>query len=234
MNLQSKPSLNLKKGFLILLCFLIFGSVFAQEKDSGRGFRAGLIAYGGWNLPVRVTTKYITEETGPWYGNQTWAEGICLSWIVSGQYRIEIAPRYSWHKTGFELSPPIYDEKTIYTETFELITIPLTFRRYLDNFFFISTGTIVDFSFRGTPEWIDPQSGFGLSLSAGKEFHIRNLVIDVSPFAELHSVVPFTHEDNQQRLFMGAMRIGISYIWNRTGKTGSVDDKLNHTVVPEK
>ncbi len=224
---------RVKKGLLILLCVLASGSVYPQDKDSGSGFLAGVNGFGGWNLPVRMTDRYITEETSPWHGNQTWSAGITLSWMVGGQYRMEIAPRYSWHRTGFELSPPIYDEKTIYSETFELLSLPLSFKRYLDDFLFISAGTIVDFTFGGKPEWVDPQSGFGLSLAAGKEFRVRDFVVEVSPVAELHSVVPFTHEDNQQRLFLGALRIGISYNWKRNAEGESVKEELNKPIIPE-
>ncbi len=224
---------RVKKGLLILLCVLTSGLVYPQEKDTGGGFMAGVNGFGGWNLPVRMTDRYITEETSPWHGNQTRSAGISFSWMVAGQYRMEIAPRYSWHRTGFELSPQIYDEKTIYTETLELLSIPLTFKRYLDNHYFISSGTIVDFAFRGKPERVDPQSGIGLSLGAGKEFRIRNYVIDVSPFAELHSIVPFESEDNQQRLFLGALRISVSYNWKRRTGEESVNDELNNTIVRE-
>lgn len=223
----------MKKVLLILLCVLAPGSVYPQDTDTGGGFRAGINGFWGWNLPVRMTDRYITEETSPWHGNQTWSAGISFSWQVAGQYRMEIAPRYSWHRTGFELSPPIYDEKTIYTEIFELLSLPLSFKRYLDDFLFISAGTIVDFTFGGKPEWVDPQSGFGISLGAGREFHVKNFVIDVSPFTELHSVVPFSHEDNQQRVFLGALRVGVSYDWKRNAKTKNVDAMLNKPIIPE-
>ena len=223
----------MKKVLLILLCVLASGSVYPQDTVAGGGFRGGVNGFGGWNLPVRMTDRYITEETSPWHGNQTWSAGISFSWLVGGQYRMEIAPRYSWHRTGFELSPPIYDEKTIYSETFELLSVPLSFKRYLDDFLFISAGTIVDFTFGGKPEWVDAQSGFGISLGAGREFCVKNFVIDISPVAELHSVVPFTYEDNQQRLFLGALRIGISYNWKRNAEAESVNEELNKQIIPE-
>lgn len=224
---------RVKKGLLILICIMIFGSVKAQDSVTIGGFRAGVTGFGGWNLPVRMTDRYVTEETSPWHGSQAWSAGISLSWMPGGQYRMEIAPRYSWHRTGFELSPPIFDEKTIYTETFELISIPFTFKRYLDNQYFISSGTIIDFAFSGKPQRVDPQSGIGLSLGAGKEFRIKNFVIDVSPFAELHSIVPFESVDNQQRLFLGAMRISVSYNLKRRTGERSVNDELNNTIIRE-
>lgn len=222
----------MKKRILLLLLVLPFGFIRAQDKIPARNFMAGVYATGGWDLPVRVTTKYITEDTSPWHGNQSWSAGAHVSVMVSEFYRIEIAPRYSWHKTGFELSPPIYDEKKIYTETFELISIPVTFKRYLDNYFFVSAGTIIDFTFKGEPEWVDPQSGFGLTLGAGREFRMKNFVIDLSPLAELHSVVPFASEDNQQRLFVGAIRIGISFNRMPAGNLQDDEKKPGYITAP--
>jgi hypothetical protein len=158
----------MKKTILFILMVLLYGGSYAQDQEFDKDIMIGVCSGGGWNLPVRVTTKYITEETSPWHGYESWSAGVKISGMVSEHYRIEISPRYSWHKIGFELSPPIYDERKIYTETFELISIPVTFKRYLDYNFFISAGTMVDFAYNGRPARVDPQSGFGLSLGAGR------------------------------------------------------------------
>ncbi|HSL85330.1 MAG TPA: hypothetical protein VK861_00180 [Bacteroidales bacterium] len=221
----------MKKRTLILFFILLCTAVYTQDNGPGRDFRAGVYTNVGWNLPVRMTTKYITEETSPWHGRQSWSGGAHLSFMVSEFYRIEIAPRYSWHKIGFELSPPIYQEKTIYTETFELISVPVTIKRYLTGSFFISAGTMIDFAFNGKPSWIDPQSGFGLTLGTGKECRVKAFVIDLSPVAELHSVVPFAEGEFQQRLFVVALRIGISYSPGPRVKPLKTDDNLN--VIPD-
>ncbi|MFO7621278.1 MAG: hypothetical protein R6W81_08420 [Bacteroidales bacterium] len=219
------------KRILILFLILICTCISAQDKSPGRDLRAGVYTYGGWNLPVRFTTKYITEETSPWHGFQTWSAGGHASCMVSEFYRIEIAPRYSWHKIGFELSPPIYPEKKVYTETFELISIPVTLKRYLTGNFFISAGTLVDFAFNGKPVRIDPQSGLGLTLGTGWEFRMNNYVIDLSPVAELHSVVPFAEEENQQRLLSVVLRIGISYSRDPVGKPVNRENRQDDKAV---
>ena len=223
----------MKKKALILFFVLACTSVFAQDNSPGRDLRAGVYTYGGWNLPVRFTTKYITEETSPWHGFQTWSAGVNASGMISEFYRIEIAPRYSWHKIGFELSPPIYPEKKVYTETFELISIPVTLKRYLTGNFFISTGTLVDFAYKGKPVRIDPQSGLGLTLGAGWEFRMKNYVVDLSPVAELHSVVPFAEEENQQRLLSVVLRIGISYSRDPVGKPVNRENRQDDKAVQE-
>jgi len=201
----------MKKTILFILKVLLYTGSYAQDQDFDKDIMIGVCSSGGWNLPVRVTTKYITEETSPWHGYESWSAGVKISGMVSEHYRIEIAACYSGHKVGFELSPPIYDEKKIYTETFRTFSIPVTFKRYLQKNFFISAGTIVDFALRDKPVFLDTQNGFGLTIGAGKEFRIYNLVIDLAPGMELHSLVPFTSEDNQQRLLVAGLRIGFSY-----------------------
>lgn len=86
---------------------------------------------------------------------------------------------------------------------------------------------MIDFAFNGKPVWVDPQSGFGLTLGAGKEYRVKDFVINLSPVAELHSVVPFTEEEFQQRLFVIALRIGISYNLGPRVKPVKIEDNLN-------
>jgi len=201
----------MRKLILFLLVVLPFAAIFAQEGKFDRGIMAGIYAGGGINMPVRLTTKYITEETSPWHGFESLSAGVRLSGMVSPVYRIEIAACWSFHKIGFELSPPIYDESKIYTETFETISIPVTFKRYLSNNFFFSAGTMVDFRLHEKPERLDAQTGFGLTLGAGREFRTRWITLDISPGVELHSVVPFTEDTYHQRLFVAGLKIGLSY-----------------------
>lgn len=209
----------MKRVSLILLIVMTFAVLSGQDNNSEVRLTTGFYTSAGWNMPVRLTSKYITEETSPWYGYQTWSAGVYLTWKPSKLYSIETSIGYSWHKIGFELSPPIYEEKTIYTETFALIKIAFALERNLDQNFYIHAGTFVDFPFNGKPQWLDPQSGFGFSLGAGKEIWFRNFVFDISPVTELHSLIPFTTEAKQQRLFTVSLRLGVEYKWKSRGKT---------------
>jgi len=201
----------MRKITLLLLVILTFATLFAQESEFDRSIRAGFYAGSGINMPVRLTTKYITEETSPWHGFGSLSTGVSFSGMVSPVYRLEIAASWSHHRIGFELSPPIYDESKVYTETFETISIPVTFKRYLRNNFFLSAGTIVDFALDDKPIRLDTQTGFGLTLGAGREFRTRWITLDISPGLELHSVVPFTEDTYHQRLFVAGLKIGVSY-----------------------
>lgn len=201
----------MRKLTLFLLVVLKFAALFSQESEFDRSIRAGFYAGGGINMPVRLTTKYITEETSPWHGFESLSAGVSFSGMVSPVYRIEIAASWSHHKIGFELSPPIYYESKVYNETFETLSIPVTFKRYLRDNFFLSAGTIVDFAMDDKPIRLDTQTGFGLTLGGGREFRTRWSTIEISPGLELHSVVPFTEDTYHQRLFVAGLKIGLSY-----------------------
>jgi hypothetical protein len=207
----------MKKAILFTFLVLPYAIIYPQDQDFNRSIMMGVYAKGGWNMPVRLTTKFITEETSPWHGYQSWSGGVNVSGMMSEHYRLEIAACYSQHKVGFELSPPIYAKEKIYTETFDIFSIPVTLKRYLQNNYFISAGTIVDFALRDKPVRLDTQTGFGLTLGAGKEIKIKDFIIDIAPGMELHSVVPFTEADNQQRLFVAGLRIGFSYNFHSSG-----------------
>jgi len=216
----------MNKAILFILLLIPNTGSFAQEKDFDKEIMIGVYAIGGWNIPVRLTTKFITEETSPWYGYESYSAGIKVSMMVFEKSGIEIATCYSKHKIGFELSPPIYTERKIYMETFRIISIPITYKRYFQNNFFFNAGTIIDFKLKDEPIWVDAQSGFGLTFRAGKEIRIHNLILDIAPDIELHSLVPFITEDFQQRLFVGAIRIGISYnLKSAKTKKNEVDEQ---------
>jgi len=214
----------MKKVILFLLFVLPCETVFTQDKDFDKNFKIGVYADGGWNMPVRLTTKYITEETSPWYGYGSWSTGVRFSRMLSVNYSIEIAACYSGHKVGFELSPPIYDEKKIYTETFGIVSIPVTLKRYLQNNFFFSAGTIIDFALEDKPVRLDTQSGFGLTIGAGRDFRTRRFTLDLAPELQLHSVVPFTEDNYQQRLFVAGFRIGFNYNFPSTTDSQAQDN----------
>jgi len=200
----------MNKAILLVFILLQNAGCFAQDKDLNKEIMVGVYASGGWNKPVRLTTKYITEETSPWYGYESYSAGIKVSMIVFEKSGIEIAACFSKHKFGFELSPPIYFEKKIYTETFRIISIPITYKRNFQNNFFFDAGTIIDFKRKNEPVWIDTQSGFGISIGIGRNVVLSNYTIEITPNLEIHSLIPFNSIANQQRLFVLGFKIELN------------------------
>ena len=191
-------------------------TIYAQDQDFDKKTTIGVYSNIGMNQPIRLTRKYVTEDVGPFHGKASWSTGLKLSWMLTQKFRIEIGTGYSVHKVGFELSPPIYPVSKIYPETIRTFNIPVKVYRYLIKDFYFSLGTIADFEIPRKSYWIDSQNGMGFSLGAGKEFRLNNLVINISPDLGLHSVFPFHSVENQQRLLVFEIKLGLGH---RFGKS---------------
>lgn len=211
----------MKNPILLIFFVLLSSTVLSQDKDFEKNIMIGVYTNVGINQPIRLTRKYVTEDVGPFHGNYSWSAGLKFSGKLSQNMRIEFAAGYSMHKAGFELSPPIYPESKIYPETIKTYNLPVTLYRYLNKNFFMSIGTIIDFEIPRESFWIDSQNGIGFSVGAGKEFQLRNFVIDLAPNLELHSVIPFDGIKYQQRLLVFGLKLGLGYCFRERGKNES-------------
>lgn len=208
----------MKRTVLFILFLLQYITIYAQDQDFDKKITIGVYSNIGINQPIRLTRKYVTEDVGPFHGKSSWATGLKLSRMLTQKLRIEIVTGYTVHKVGFELSPPIYPVSKIYPETIRTFNIPINVHRYFINDFYLSLGTIADFEIPRKSYWIDSQNGIGFSIGAGKKFSLNNLVINISPDLELHSVIPFHSVDNQQRLLVFEIKLGLSQCFGKREK----------------
>ncbi|MFZ0283151.1 MAG: hypothetical protein WAL29_15985 [Bacteroidales bacterium] len=81
----------MKKTTLYILLFLTCTAIYPQDQNFDRDIMGGVFANGGRNMPVRLTTKYITEDTSPWHGYESWSAVVKISGMVTSHYRLEIA-----------------------------------------------------------------------------------------------------------------------------------------------
>ena len=123
--------------------------------------------------------------------------------------KIEIGACYSVHKVAlaFTFDPNPNNEAS---ETFETFNVPIILKHNLKNSYFLAAGTIIDIGLPRRSLFTDTQTGFGLSMGGGKEFKVKNFIIDITPNLEIHSVVPFSSVSGQQRLTVLGLRIGIN------------------------
>jgi hypothetical protein len=201
----------MKRPGLLILFLLTFASVKSQDTIINKRFIIGTFSEVGLNQPIRLTRKYVTEDVGPFHGNESVSMGLTFSRMITQKLRLEIATGYSIHKCGFELSPPIYPESKIYPETIKTFTLSASVYKYFRRNFFINFGPGVDLEVPRKSYWIDSQNGFGFNLSVGKEFVVRNFEIDLSPNLEMHSILPFHSVKGQQRLFVLGLKAGIRF-----------------------
>jgi hypothetical protein len=166
----------------------------------------GVYTNVGINQPIRLSS--INDETS-YYGRGSYTAGVKFSRFLSYRNKIEVGACYSVHKVAFTFSfDPDPDRKA--TETFETFNIPIILKNYLKNNYFLSVGTIIDIGLPRHSLFTDTQTGFGLSIGGGKEFLVKNFIIDITPNLEIHSIVPFSSVSGQQRLTVLGLRIGIN------------------------
>ena len=98
-------------------------------------------------------------------------------------------------------------------ESFRTFTFPIILKKYYNNNFYLGAGTIIDYTLsrRNTYVLTDTQSGFGISISAGKEIFIKNFSIEIAPKIDLHSVIPFSSDLFQQKLLVLGVKLGLNY-----------------------
>ena len=199
------------KKLAILLAILFVGVLsYSQESDFNRSFRIGLGSSIGYAQPIRFErinnlTKYqgrgikiVNMDITKFFNNHN-AIKVGLSY---SKVKVKIDP-----KTEFDIPIPPF------TESFDIISVPISYNFYFKKLYYIGVGTILDFEIPNYDREIitDKQSGLGLILEAGKEFKINWFTIQVAPCLQLHSFAPFSTMTGQQRLFVASINIGINY-----------------------
>lgn len=154
------------------------------------------------------------DEDISFEGKFTNSIGLDFSKFIHDKNAIQFGILYSTYRTGVEIIagsvPPPLDP---YTEEINMLSIPISYQRFFKNFFFVSIGSILDFELSRKSDYtlVDTQSGFGLTLSAGKEFHFNRLTLNLAPCLQIHSFVPIKTERYQQRLSAAILQMGLYY-----------------------
>jgi hypothetical protein len=69
--ISSYSGIKQMKNSPLIYGIVIWGSL-PRIRNSIKDIMIGVYSGGGWNLPVGYC-KYITEETSPWYGYESWS-----------------------------------------------------------------------------------------------------------------------------------------------------------------
>jgi hypothetical protein len=199
----------MKTLFSLAFLVLISGVISAQDSIRNNHLVIGLYTNIGINqpFPINRSTPYGISEK--YLGRGSYSVGIKFSKPIGQKYEISIAAVYSVHKVGIKDSPHPDYNNGMYFENFEVFNVPITLSRYLRNNWFINLGIITDFDVPRNSQFIGPQTGFGLSFGGGKEFLIKNFILDISPNFEVHSIIPFQPVETKDRLAVFGIRIGL-------------------------
>lgn len=155
-----------------------------------------------------------TTNTLTFHGKEAYSIGLKYQRSISEKFSLETGISYSKYSTlihfvddGF--SGDIYDNLST-------ISIPVLLRRYSPKDFFFRFGSMIEFGLSRKGEYgiTDAQTGFGISIGAGKEFVLNKFSLDIAPNLDIHSIIPFSSHLFQQKLFVLGLKIGISYSLN--------------------
>lgn len=194
----------MKKASLILFLASISTILFPQEFS--KKVVIGVYTNIGVNQPIRFKQA---DDVFKFRGRGSYTMGVTFSRSVTEKIKINLGACYTVHKVAFDWTAEINTDNRMATETFDVFNIPIMFNRYFKKQYYCSFGTVIDFQFPRRPSFVDTQTGFGLSFGAGKEFSISNFILDITPNIEIHSVIPFSSVENQQRLVVFGLRIGL-------------------------
>lgn len=96
-----------------------------------------------------------------------------------------------------------------YNESLSLISIPVGVQINFLKYLFVNGGFSLDFE-TGPSNGFDDQTGIGLQLGAGVQYEYKNKIsLFVNPEFKQHSMVAFSSQDNQQRLLVASVKIGV-------------------------
>jgi hypothetical protein len=202
-------------GKLILLTiFLIYcGIAFSQDdqlkKDATWEWGIGLSANIGNGKPIRPPGA---QDWGGYEGKESFSYGMQFFKNLSLRSSIKFGFLYSSYKVRYESDPENPNPVSV-KENFNSIFLPILYNRNFKHQFHFGVGTMVEFALprNSYPIYIDSQSGFGLITEFGKEFLIKKFALDISPNLEIHSIIPFNSEGDQQRILVLGVRFGLYY-----------------------
>ncbi len=102
-------------------------------------------------------------------------------------------------------------DNTMQKADFSQINIPVTLRANFLKYFFINGGLIIDFD-ASTDSPIDSQTGIGALAGIAVKYDCKNgMSAFVNPYTKLHSLVPLSNSQTQQRILETGIRIGVTY-----------------------
>jgi hypothetical protein len=205
----------MKKVTLLLICISILQMTRSQDKVSKADLDSeslvGIYATLGLNQPF----YFNKPPEGNWFQcKESFSFGVNYLKTLIQNLKIDAGIYYYKYNIRIEApDDPDIPEIAPYTESLAMVTIPIQIRFYFPKNYFFSFGSLIDFNLPRDRDWpdINPQSGFGLTLGAGKEIIINNFTLDIIPNLGIHSLIPFRSKENQQRLFEAGLKIGINY-----------------------
>lgn len=134
---------------------------------------------------------------------------------ISRWLEFETGLEYSKHTILIGPNLPPDMDRTPFKANFSLINIPLSLRANFWKYFFANGGLFFDLDMNNSSP-IDSQTGIGVLLGLGAKYDFDcGASIFVNPYLKFHSLISFSSDDNQQKVYESGFRVGLNYNLNR-------------------
>jgi len=141
------------------------------------------------------------------HGNLVISYGLIYDRTLTKRLKIETGICYAKYSIEDHIiSEPFYNFYV--TENYYVISIPVLFKYYFPNDYYLSGGTILDLvAKRGDWKISDSMNGFALSTGIGKEITIKKFYISLGVNFDLHTAIPFSGDLSQQKFFVPGFKV---------------------------
>jgi len=194
-----------KKCFL----FIVISVMVLLNPVNAKDFKVGLtVTPLGENDVLRFKS---VDGGGSYSGDGFYSVGITCQIPMTSRLDLETGFEYS--KQTILVTPEFFpgEDRTPSKSKFSLASIPVTLKINFLKYLFVNGGFLLNFD-TSTSSPIDNQTGLGAILGVGIKYDFKfGGTIFANPYMKCYSLVPFSPERYQQRLFDSGIRIGFVY-----------------------
>lgn len=184
-----------------------FSSYAQNNEEKPRKSQTGFtFSSFGTNDVVRFRSL---EGAASYQGNKFYTVGINYLYKLNNTFDVETGIEYSDHKIIIRPNLPPQTDNSPYGASFSLINIPVTLRVNFLKYCFLNGGLLLDID-AGSSSAIESQTGIGSVLGLGIKYDFKcGVSAFANPYFKEHSLIPFSSDDDHQRLMESGFRFGL-------------------------
>jgi len=205
----------MKRLTVFVFFVLFFTTIFSQEQSSKDDIRPNNVFgfFSNFGICQPVGSHVATDIVTP-HGKEAYSLGFRYQRPISKKFSIETGICYSKYAIINHLVD--HNINDYLHEILKTISVPVLLRQYYPNNYFLRFGSMIEFGLSRKGEYgiTDAQTGFGISIGAGKEFFLNKFSLDIAPNLDIHSIIPFSSHLFQQKLIVLGLKIGLCYNLN--------------------
>jgi len=202
--------MNKTAFLLVILAFITASALYGQKNKGQAKYRQLGVTFSSFGDNDVVYFQPI-EGAASYNGDKFFTIGINYLHQLNKTFDIETAFEYSKHYISIEPNVPPDMDDSPYGAEFSLINIPVTLRVNFLSYLFLNGGLMLDID-PTVSSPVDNQTGIGGIIGLGFNYDFKCGVSSfINPYIKAHSLIPFSADDQYQRLMESGIRFGIMY-----------------------